>query len=97
MTIKNNAIFDSLALKIGFKCALGTTYNMSTGNYGVILELYSSMSEDAENPQTQCTRVFFDTTEFIGNPYYFITYFNQEKKIDISTLGNIEHINLILV
>ena len=35
--IKNNSIFDTLAVKTGFVCSLGTTYNMSSGSYGLLI------------------------------------------------------------
>ena len=38
-TIQNNGIFDRLAVKADFSCALGNSYQMREGNYGIYLML----------------------------------------------------------
>lgn len=95
-SIRNNALFDSLGIKAKFKCALGTSYNMKSGHYGIIIELFSNSSTDSNTVGDQSTRIVFDTSEMFGNPYFFLTFFEQAKVIDISKLGNISKINIYL-
>ena len=95
-SFRNNALFDSLGIRAKFKCALGTTYPMKSGHYGLIIELYSTPNNDSSAKGTQQTRFLFDTSEMFGNPYNFLSYFAQEKVMDISKLGDITKINIYL-
>ncbi len=95
-SIRNNAMFDSLGIKASFKCGLGTTYQMKSGHYGLVVEIYSTSNADSLIKGGQSTRTTFDTSEMFGNPYMFLTFFPQEKLINIGNLGDITKINIYL-
>ena len=95
-TILNNAVFDTLAVKAKFKCGLGSMYNMKSGHYGLIFELFSVINQDADPIEYRVSRFDFCTDDFFGNPYMFLSYLAQEKTFDISSLGNVVKINVYL-
>ena len=94
--LTNNAMFDTLAVKAKFKCDLGSLYNMKSGHYGLIYELYSVLNQDADPIEYRISRFDFNTDNFFGNPYMFLSYIGQEHTFDISSLGNITKINVYL-
>ncbi len=92
--IKNNSIFDTLAVKVGFTCALGQSYDVVSGTYGLIFQI---KAKDTNNGNTSnLYRFVLDSTDFSGNPYYFLSSMQQNQKINISNLGNIETIEVYL-
>ena len=70
-SLKNNAMFDCLGIKASFQCALGTTYNIKSGHYGIIIELYSTPSTDLSSAGAQQSTYILDTADMFGNPYLF--------------------------
>ena len=94
--ILNNAVFDTLAVKAKFKCGLGSLYNMKSGHYGLIFELFSVVNPDATPIEYRISRFDFNCNEFFGNPYMFLSYIEQEKYFGINALGNIAKINVYL-
>ena len=100
-SVRNNSILangrvDTLAVKAKFKCDLGSLYNIKSGHYGLIYELYSVLNQDADPIEYRISRFDFNTDNFFGNPYMFLSYIGQEHTFDISSLGNITKINVYL-
>ena len=77
--IKNNAIFDTLGIKAGFKCDLLSTYNVREGHYGLAITLYSDMNPESGTESVVENTILFDSEEMFGNPYSFVTFFEQQK------------------
>jgi len=48
--INNNAVFDVLAVKAGFICSIGTSFNVTAGNYGISIKLTYVPVSDQSNP-----------------------------------------------
>lgn len=94
--IKNNAIFDTLGIRASFKCDLLSTYNVRQGHYGLAITLYSDMNPESGTGSVTENTVLFDSAEMFGNPYSFVTFFEQQKIIDISKLNNITKISIAL-
>lgn len=85
--IRYNEIYDTVGLSADFK-TLFNSLDMQSGNYGLRLFFI----EDGKNP----TIADFDSSEMFGDPYAYNFYLTQSKKFDISTLGNISKIILVL-
>lgn len=85
--IRYNEIYDSIGLSADFK-TLFNGLDMQSGSYGLRLFLI----EEGKNP----TIADFDSSEMFGDPYAYNFYLTQSKKFNISTLGNIDRIILVL-
>ena len=66
------------------------------GTYGLRLEVISegespstTGTENSKEREVFLTTMYLDTRDMVGNPYYFESYYHQEKVFDISKLGNI--------
>lgn len=94
--VKNNSIFDVLAVKVGFTCQIGTSYNVTAGNYGISIKLTYIQDSDLDNPPSQSIEYQLDAKSMIGNPYYFLSNSIQEKRIDIGNIGTIKKIEVYL-
>lgn len=66
------------------------------GTYGIIILAYyhdlAAPGQTAE--QSRVRQYYFSSLDMIGNPYYFDSYFGQEKVFDISDINNIEQIDV---
>lgn len=85
----NNKTFTSLALSAKFQCLMAERAVVQ-GNYGLRLTLTYTLLDDPL--KTSVYNTTLDVADMIGNPYAFTAYFKQEKKIDITNLGNIKSI-----
>lgn len=85
--IRYNEIYDTIGLSADFK-TLFNGLDMQSGSYGLRLFLI----EEGKNP----TIADFDSSEMFGDPFAYNFYLTQSKKFDISTLGNIDRIILVL-
>lgn len=94
LDIQNNSIYTSLGIKAKFKCQLNNQA-LREGNYGLRLDLFSDSTADNEEEYI-VTSIYLDTDDMFGDPYNFITYFEQEKMFDISNLNSIWGMNLYL-
>lgn len=91
---KHNAIYQVLGLRASFKTLLGTRdHNLRQGNFG--LYLYVDYENDVGDIN-QAHYVLDSQLDMFGDPYNFQVYFSQEKKIDISALGNVTKLTLCL-
>jgi hypothetical protein len=65
------------------------------GTYGIaIIVYYSYLSTPGGEPKPTSRTYILDTSDMIGNPYYFDSFFTQEKVFDISDIENIEAIDV---
>lgn len=89
-----NSIINSLVLKASFKTLLPNK-TFKAGNYGLRLSL---LVLELGAPQEAYHEFYtdLDSSEMFGNPYSFSIYSQQEKVIDISTLGEIKQIAIEL-
>ena len=89
-----NSIINSLVLKASFKTLLSNK-TFKAGNYGLRLSL---LVLEPGAPQEAYHEFYtdLDSSEMFGNPYSFSIYSQQEKVIDISTLGEIKQISIEL-
>ena len=73
--LKHNFMYDTLGLNVSFK-TLFSKIDMLTGNYGILLRLV--MEDDT------VYSAIFDSSEMFGNPYNYMTFFQQSKLFDLS-------------
>ena len=80
-------LFTNLAITADFKCDLGLSYQMRSGIYGLKIIITTTKPQSYE--------FIFDSSEFFGNPYFFIVPQTQTKIMDISAINDIASIQLI--
>lgn len=86
--LKHNFMYNTLGLNVSFK-TLFSKIDMLTGNYGILLRL---AMEDGT-----VYSAIFDSSEMFGNPYNYMTFFQQSKLFDLSKYEiSITHINIYL-
>ena len=86
--LKHNFMYNTLGLNISFK-TLFSKIDMLTGNYGILLRL--AMEDDT------VYSAIFDSSEMFGNPYNYMTFFEQSKLFDLSKYEtSITHISIYL-
>ena len=73
-SIKYNSFYDTIGLSADFK-TLFSQINMVDGHYGLMLELVD------KNDKQHIA--LLDSREMFGDPYNYMTFFNQTKKFDI--------------
>jgi hypothetical protein len=79
--IQNNSIYDSIVLKADFKTLL-TEYQITSGSYGLYLDLYVSVTGKEEDCMRK--RFWLKSSDMFGDPYNFIIYSHQEAKFNIA-------------
>lgn len=93
MDIDNGEGYTCLGLQAAFKtwvADLGAAF----GTYG--LRLYVYYKRTLEDAQTSTVKFELNNTDMYGNPYSFDTFYRQEKLFDISGLGIITGIKVVL-
>lgn len=86
--LKYNFMYNTLGLNVSFK-TLFSKIDMLTGNYGILLRL---AMEDGT-----VYSAIFDSSEMFGNPYNYMTFFQQSKLFDLSKYEtSITHISIYL-
>lgn len=93
-TINTNlsyAGYNRLGIKADFKILLNS-FNVETGNYGLLLEVFDSNSTET----TGSYLMQLDCAEMFGNVYNFPGFTSQEKVFDISNSLPIEKIKVYL-
>ena len=93
-TINTNlsyAGYNKLGIKADFK-ALLNSFNVETGNYGLLLEVFDSNSTET----TGSYLMQLDCAEMFGNVYNFPGFTSQEKVFNISNSLPIEKIKVYL-
>lgn len=93
-TINTNlsyAGYNRLGIKADFKTLLNS-FNVETGNYGLLLEVFDSNSTET----TGSYLMQLDCAEMFGNVYNFPGFTSQEKVFDISNSLPIEKIKVYL-
>lgn len=86
--------YDLMAISVDFQTWL-SEFNTQSGSYGLLFYFYqnsATLTTDIE--EKKGISFIFNINDFIGNPYYFETFFNQEKLIDISHLTNIARLEI---
>lgn len=87
--------FTRLGIQAQFQAWL-QEYNCISGNYGLKLTVQfvpeSSVSQELNEPMTRV--MYLETTDMIGDPYAFESYYNQEKVFDISGFGGLKYVKL---
>ena len=73
-SIKYNSFYDTIGLSADFKTLFSQT-NIVDGHYGLMLELLD------KNDKQHIA--LLDSREMFGDPYNYMTFFNQTKKFDI--------------
>lgn len=76
-SLKYNHIHDTLGLSVYFK-TLFSKVDMVQGNYGILLRLVTASG--------QVKDALFDSSEMFGDPYNYMTYFQQSKLFNISKI-----------
>lgn len=87
--------FSRLGVSVDFKCLLNS-YNVISGSYGIKIYIHANVTDKPGNNSIGIWELTFDSSEMIGNPYYFDDFFPQEKVFDISGITNIEKIEVYL-
>ena len=87
--------FSRLGVSVDFKCLLNS-YNVISGSYGIKIYIHANVTDKPGNNSIGIWELTFDSSEMIGNPYYFDDFFSQEKVFDISGITNIEKIEVYL-
>ena len=87
--------FSRLGVSVDFKCLLNS-YNVISGSYGIKIYIHANVTDKPGNSSIGIWELTFDSSEMIGNPYYFDDFFSQEKVFDISGITNIEKIEVYL-
>lgn len=87
--------FSRLGVSVDFKCLLNS-YNVISGSYGIKIYIHANVTDKPGNSSIGIWELTFDSSEMIGNPYYFDDFFPQEKVFDISGITNIEKIEVYL-
>lgn len=86
--------FTRLGVSADFKSWLADLGAVS-GTYGIAIIVYfHDLSAPGEPGKPNSRTYVLDTNDMIGNPYYFDSYFTQEKVFDISDINNIEEIDV---
>lgn len=88
--LQSNGIYDTLSIKADFKTLL-SHYDLVSGNYGLILRLL--IQESFDNTPVY-KHIVLDSSEMLGNPYSFLIYSTQAKKVDIISTGIISEMTL---
>ena len=77
--LQNNSIYDTLTIQAEFRTLL-EAYDLREGDFGLKLKVQYSDNKESV--------VYFNSSEFFGNPYSLITWTKQESKVDITTNAN---------
>lgn len=86
--------FTRLGVSADFKSWLADLGAVS-GTYGIAIIVYfHDLSAPGEPGKPNSRTYVLDTNDMIGNPYYFDSYFTQEKVFNISDINNIEEIDV---
>lgn len=88
--------YTCIGLKADFRTWL-SSFGTEFGNYG--LRLYITTTDQLTSQSKKIVKVVSATLsnyDMYGNPYSFETFYEQQKVFDISGLGNITNIKLVL-
>lgn len=77
--------FDRLGISADFKASLKALGAIS-GTYGLCIEFEVETTSTVENYAKQRYTLYFDSSDFFGNPYNFGTYYQQQKLFDLSDI-----------
>lgn len=96
-SLENNSELNGytrLGLSANFRSWL-TGLDVASGTYGIKVLIYTDMVREAGAPATNTVyELTFSSTDMIGNPYQFEDYFYQEKVFDISSITNIQKLEV---
>lgn len=85
--------FTRLGVTANFKSLLNGL-DVTSGTYGLKLLLYTETSTSPGVKDNAVYELSFNSSDMIGNPYQFESYFYQEKVFDISSINNIKQIDV---
>ena len=85
--------FTRLGVTANFKSLLNGL-DVISGTYGLKLLLYTETSISPGVKDNAVYELSFNSSDMIGNPYQFESYFYQEKVFDISSINNIKQIDV---
>ena len=86
--------YTRLGLSANFRSWL-TGLDVASGTYGIKILIYTDMVREAGATATNTVyELTFSSADMIGNPYQFEDYFYQEKVFDISTITNIQKLEV---
>lgn len=85
--------FTRLGVTANFKSLLNGL-DVATGTYGLKFLIYTETSTSPGVKNNTVYELSFNSTDMIGNPYQFESYFYQEKVFDISSINNIKQIDV---
>lgn len=88
VSAKNYRGFTRIGLQADFKSWL-RQYNACAGRYGVRISVttkeYSILDDGAEKTVSNTYYMFLDSSDMMGNPYGFDSFFAQQKVFDLSS------------
>ncbi len=86
--------YTRLGISAGFQSLLGAA-DVTKGEYGLKLYIYSNIpTAPGVRDTTGVYEFTFSSKEMLGDPYKFDYFFTQEKVIDISSIDNINKIEI---
>lgn len=85
--------FSRLGVTADFRSWL-SNFDVISGIYGLRILIYADSIDQPGHNINQVYELTFNTSDMIGNPYQFDSYFNQEKVFDISNISNINQIDV---
>lgn len=85
--------FTRLGITANFKSLLNGL-DVTSGTYGLKLLIYTENSISPGVKDNAVYELSFNSSDMIGNPYQFDSYFYQEKVFDISSINNIKQIDV---
>ena len=85
--------FTRLGITANFKSLLNGL-DVASGTYGLKLLIYTENSISPGVKDNAVYELSFNSSDMIGNPYQFDSYFYQEKVFDISSINNIKQIDV---
>lgn len=88
--------FTRLGIQADFKTILNGL-DIKEGSYGLKIYIHADkITSPGEVDKEGLWELTFSSSEMVGNPYKFATYFQQEKVFDISDIANIKKIEVYL-
>lgn len=87
---KGYSTFTRFGVRAEFKAWL-QEMNCISGNYGlkITLKFAPDISASQKTLPVNIRELYLDTSDMIGNPYSFNSFYSQEKVFDISSLGTL--------
>ena len=88
--MKGYSTFTRFGVRAEFKAWL-QEMNCVSGNYGlkITLKFAPDVSASQKTLPVNIRELYLDTSDMIGNPYSFNSFYSQEKVFDISSLGTL--------